>query len=182
MTELVDERWVEVNAARGAWAGAAVDVLTEVAGHYGGVITYTDLAEQVQSRTRQRTRSQSRNWIGSVLGVVVTRCQAAGLPPLTSLVAHRVDAQPEEQIAQARLACYLQLADDVPAEVAARVAAEALAQEEADRAARERRTTTRTRAPRAARERKQPEPEEPPKVCPTCFMQLPASGICDSCD
>ena len=43
------------------------------------------------------------------------------------------------------------------------------------------RTTTR-RAPRvsaapAARKRQ----EAPPAICPTCFMQLPASGRCDTC-
>jgi hypothetical protein len=42
---------------------------------------------------------------------------------------------------------------------------------------------TRTRAPRppraapAARKRE----EVPPAICPTCFMQLPASGRCDTC-
>lgn len=23
---------------------------------------------------------------------------------------------------------------------------------------------------------------EPPKICPTCFVQLPVSGRCDTCD
>ena len=40
--------------------------------------------------------------------------------------------------------------------------------------------TTGSRRPRAA-----PRPvkrqEAPPAICPTCFMQLPASGRCDSC-
>jgi hypothetical protein len=35
------------------------------------------------------------------------------------------------------------------------------------------------RAPRAARTS---EPEAPPKVCPTCFMVLPMSGVCQNCD
>jgi hypothetical protein len=40
--------------------------------------------------------------------------------------------------------------------------------------------TTATRRPRtepAARKRQ----EAPPPICPTCFMQLPASGRCDTC-
>ncbi|HWJ82954.1 MAG TPA: hypothetical protein VNS55_12020 [Nocardioides sp.] len=47
------------------------------------------------------------------------------------------------------------------------------------RAARPTRTTT----PRAPKPRKEPaRPAEPTvKVCPTCFMALPATGICDNC-
>jgi hypothetical protein len=26
------------------------------------------------------------------------------------------------------------------------------------------------------------EPEPAPPTCPTCYMQLPATGVCDSCD
>jgi hypothetical protein len=45
-----------------------------------------------------------------------------------------------------------------------------------------RRTTTRaTKAPAAPRVRKAAEPEAPPALCPTCYMALPATGICDTC-
>ena len=38
------------------------------------------------------------------------------------------------------------------------------------------------RAPRATPQRK-PKPEEAPQaLCPTCFVALPATGRCDSCD
>ncbi|OCG72842.1 hypothetical protein [Microbacterium sediminis] len=37
-------------------------------------------------------------------------------------------------------------------------------------------------APRAPRARRSSEPEAPPKVCPTCFMVLPMSGVCQNCD
>jgi hypothetical protein len=45
------------------------------------------------------------------------------------------------------------------------------------------------RAPRAVKEPKTPrattrkvvEEERPAPVCPTCFMTLPATGICDTC-
>ena len=37
------------------------------------------------------------------------------------------------------------------------------------------------RAPRAPREPKVSKPEPSVKVCPTCFMALPATGICDNC-
>ncbi|GAA4726687.1 hypothetical protein GCM10023216_16710 [Isoptericola chiayiensis] len=35
------------------------------------------------------------------------------------------------------------------------------------------------KAPRATR--RAPEPERPTPVCPSCFMALPATGVCDSC-
>jgi hypothetical protein len=38
-------------------------------------------------------------------------------------------------------------------------------------------TTRRPRAEPAARKRQ----DDPPAICPTCFMQLPASGRCDTC-
>lgn len=186
MTDSDVERWVEVNAARDEWAVAAGDVLTEVAGHYLGVVTYTDLAEQVQVRTKLRTRSHSRNWIGSVLAQVATRSRAAGLPPLTSLVAHRADGgiEPDESTVKARLACYRRFADDIPDHVIVQAdedaRAEAAAAAEAERA---RRSKPRASTPRAARPktRTPARQEEAPKICPTCFMQLPASGVCDSC-
>lgn len=37
------------------------------------------------------------------------------------------------------------------------------------------------RAPRAAAPRRASEPEKPVPVCPTCYMALPATGVCDSC-
>jgi hypothetical protein len=43
----------------------------------------------------------------------------------------------------------------------------------------------RTRATAVRRPRAEPRPpkrqEAPPAICPTCFMQLPASGRCDTC-
>ena len=44
-------------------------------------------------------------------------------------------------------------------------------------------TRGRTAAPRRQRAEPAPRkrPEAPPAICPTCFMQLPASGRCDTC-
>ncbi|MDO8152602.1 hypothetical protein [Isoptericola sp. b408] len=42
-------------------------------------------------------------------------------------------------------------------------------------------TARRTTASRPATPRKAPEPEKPTPVCPSCFMALPATGVCDSC-
>ncbi len=176
------ERWVKPTEATREWAAAAGEVLTGVAEHYLGVITYADLAEQVQSRTGLRTRAPYRSWIGSVLAAVVANCRAEGLPPLSSLVVYRADsdADVEEGTALARFACYRRFAVDVPVEAVAEADALARAKEaaaqEAKPAARPR------RAAAAPRERKPKKPDEPePQICPTCFMQLPTSGICDNC-
>ncbi|HLV56161.1 MAG TPA: hypothetical protein VKY71_11370 [Actinotalea caeni] len=185
MTEqAAGERWVGISQGTSAWAQAAGEILTEVAGHYLDVITYADLAEQVQARTGLRTRSPYRSWIGPVLARVVAQCRAAGLPPLTSLVSHRADGGTDldEGTVAARLACYRRYAEDVPLEVIEQADHEARIK--AFIAEKEAQERTRTRAPRAAaapRQRKQRAPEEAPKICPTCFMQLPASGICDNC-
>jgi len=37
-------------------------------------------------------------------------------------------------------------------------------------------------SPRAARAPRTARPEAPPKVCPTCFMVLPTSGVCPNCE
>jgi hypothetical protein len=46
-------------------------------------------------------------------------------------------------------------------------------------------SVTRAKATAARRPRVEPRPvkraEAPPAICPTCFMQLPASGRCDTC-
>ena len=65
------------------------------------------------------------------------------------------------------------LADIGDAELTARVRADAP------------QTTTRTRTTAARRPRAEPaarkRQETPPAICPSCFMQLPASGRCDTC-
>ncbi len=43
-----------------------------------------------------------------------------------------------------------------------------------------RRTPTAPRA-RTTTPRRTAEPEKPAPVCPTCFMTLPATGVCDTC-
>jgi hypothetical protein len=190
VAEQVEVQWVGVNEARGQWATAAGEVLAEVAGHYLAVVTYTELAEQVQQRTGLRTRTHSRNWIGSVIAQVVARTRAAGLPPLTSLISHRADGGTDldETTVRSRLACYRHFADDVPDDVIvaadeAEAAERALAEEEARaKAAAPRRRASAARASSTAPARKPVKrEEEPPAICPTCFMQLPASGICDNC-
>lgn len=183
MTEPTKERWVEVSGGRAAWAEVAIDVLTDVATHYEGLITQAELAEQVQTLSGLRTRSPYRAWIGSVLGQVVISCRRVGLPPLTSLVVQRPGGDPETDLGtlRARLTCYRRFAADVPAEVIAQAEAIARAEAAAEQASGKRVTPRVTPRARAASTRPLKREDQPPKICPTCFVQLPASGICDSC-
>lgn len=181
--EATGERYVGVSEGSDAWAEAARGILTEAAGSYLGVVTYADLAEQVQATTGLRTRSPYRNWIGPVLARVVAQCRREGLPPLTSLVSHRPDGGTDldESTILARLACYRRFADDVPLDAITYADAAAQAKAAAEAEATRERAPKRPRATTASRERKPKPADEPPKICPTCFMQLPASGICDNC-
>jgi hypothetical protein len=51
----------------------------------------------------------------------------------------------------------------------------------ATRAAKAPRVPKEPKAPRATTTRRAAEEERPAPVCPTCFMTLPATGICDTC-
>ena len=64
------------------------------------------------------------------------------------------------------------VADLGDAELTARIRADA-----PPSASRAKSTTRRPRAEPAPRKRQ----EAPPAICPSCFMQLPASGRCDTC-
>ena len=65
----------------------------ETAGRCNPVITYSELAEEVQRRSSLRTKSQMRNWIGALLADLVKVNRVRNEPPLTSLVVHKDDGQ-----------------------------------------------------------------------------------------
>jgi hypothetical protein len=165
-----------------AWAEEAYGILAGVARAYHAGITYGELAEEVQKASGVQTSVPMRRWIGKVLFLVVHRAYERGNPPLTSLVVHSTDGkvgdgykavletaghpsveddlEREHHAAAARLDCYryfgatLPRAGGVPA-----------------------------LAPRLqdAIARRHPPASEPPPSCPTCHVQLPATGTCDSC-
>jgi hypothetical protein len=167
-----------------AWADESHHVLHGVAQRYHGVITYKELAEQVQTRTGIRTSALLHNWVGPMLSRVVHDNHRRGEPPLTALVVHvddgmvgtgyaevlevagepalRDELERERHAAGARLECYRRYAVDLPADGGS----PALAPRH--QAAINRRLT-------------RTEVAEPPKVCPRCFIQLPSTGECDSC-
>ena len=72
-------------AARSAWAGAAREILLEVAGRYHALVTYRELAGLVQLRTGIRTNQLVHYWIGDVLGRVARVCADRGEPLLSAL-------------------------------------------------------------------------------------------------
>jgi len=168
--------------AYAAWGQAAYPVLTEVASQYHGWITYGDLGERVQRETGIRTRQLLTHWIGIVLAHVVHEAHRCGDAPLTALAVDRtgrvgsgydlilkVAGQPvieddvvrEDHAKFARYRCYQQFCLSMPPDGGVAVLTPPLAE-------------ARARA-------KVRETAAPPPTCATCFIQLPASGICDTC-
>jgi hypothetical protein len=167
---------------REAWAAEAYSVLVGVARSYHAVITYKELAEEIQSGTGFRTKVRLHHWIGSTLGTVVREARRRGDPPLTALVVHSDDGmvgngykevleiageppvedvlEREQHAADARLTCYRHFGATLPPGGGVPAL-----------------------APRhqAAVERRRERTEKPPRVCGGCFVQLPATGMCDSC-
>lgn len=168
--------------AEEAWAAAAYPVLEEVASRYGSVVYYKEVAERIQDLSGIRTTMLLSNWIGRVLGKVLHRTADEGKPPLTALVVRAEDGgvgdgydeslvryrgrpatsreERERFAAEDRLDCYRRYAKDVPEGARPRLTPQL-----------EERLRT-----------KKARPETVPAVCPTCYMQLPASGHCDACD
>ena len=172
---------LEDDEARVAWARAARDSLADVARSYRAVITHKEHASLVQERTRIRTTQLPQHWIGDVLARVAVDCAEAKEPNLASLcvnalgsvgdgyavgVAKATGETPEDgdlHAADQRLECYrfhnaVRLPEDGgTAALTPRLAA------------------SRARARKVARE------AVPVNTCPTCFMAIPATGVCDNC-
>jgi hypothetical protein len=181
-----DEPWqdvadLDVDDARAAWARAARDSLADVARSYRAVITYKELAALVQDRTRIRTAQLPQHWLGDVLTRVAVECAAREEPNLSSLCVNALGSVgdgysvgvekatgvvPEDgdlHAADERLECYrffkaVRLPEDGgTAALTPRLAA------------------SRARARKVARE------AVPVNTCPSCFMAIPATGVCDNC-
>ena len=169
-------------AARTAWAGAAREILLEVAGRYHALVTYRELAGLVQLRTGIRTNQLVHYWIGDVLVRVARICADRDEPLLSALcvkedgsagagyvkavvtVRGELVGDPDDHAAAERLACYRTFGADVPDDGGK----PALAPKVAALRARER-----------ARQATRPRFEG--QVCPTCNMAIPATGVCDNC-
>jgi hypothetical protein len=177
------KRYVGINEARDEWARAAFDILVRTASRFNGLIVYSDLAQQVQDETGLYTRASQRNWIGGVLGKVVRRCHAEGLPPLTALVVHKHDGQVgtgydevlltaglqpihdqmerEQHAANARLDCYRRWCPNIPPNAKPALSPQMQA--------------------KATWHRRQTRPQERPPTCPRCFTEMARDGFCPQC-
>ncbi|MDO9456592.1 hypothetical protein [Nocardioides sp.] len=175
---------VDQAEAEALWAARAPQILTEVASAYQGLITHTDLAARLQADTGVHTRSNPQTWLGRVLAVSSADDVAQGRPPLTSLVVHRVngtvgapydevlrvtgqdpiedEVERERHAAEARMECYRWANATLPADGG-------------HSALSPRYDMVLTRGRRKARQ------EAEPDVCPTCFMAIPPTGVCDNC-
>lgn len=175
-----DRSPVTVQEAVGEWALSAWDVLEAVAARWGRTVEAADLAAEVQRRSGIVTSTPSSSWIGPVLSLVAQRAQESRGPVLTSLVTDGGRA-------------YAGFRDVLAAQGTPALGADDLAERAAD--AREathraygakepaRRASGGARTARAAKAAKPTRTEPPkPRVCPTCFLELPATGVCDNCD
>src|SRR3954447_24737855 len=198
-----DASQVGFSVARAAWAEAARLVLLEAAGRYRATVTYKQLASAVQEASGITTTVPMHQWIGDVLGRVTDECESRGEPLLSSLCvsiqgsvgqgyadaverAHGTRPQdPDDHAAHERLSCYRHWeADGLPRDggtplrtahftpVRKTVAAKPARRAPAPRKVPARKTAAAAAAPEA----------KPIRLCPTCFTQVPASGICDYCD
>lgn len=161
-----DHRPVTPAEADQEWTLRAHEVLVEVAGRWNRSIAYADLAAEVQRRTGIHTDMAIEDWLDDVLTEINSRCVEAGKPKLVALV-DLPNTQRDDSAA--RIACYEAYGARKPREKTAPVRAGG-------------RTRGETR-PKKAPTRRTAKPEERVRpMCPTCFVELPATGICDTCD
>jgi hypothetical protein len=177
---------VEMQDARVAWIPLARESLLRTAGTYNAYITYSDLAEELQSKSGIRTKQLIHYWIGKVLGSVSSDCYRLNEPLLSSLCVQRngsvgagyglaLDAtyggtRPDDldqAAAEERLKCYEHFGAQMPADGGRPMLTSVLAAKRDKRA-----TASRARAAL----------EDEREICPLCHVRLPSSGVCGSHD
>ena len=156
------------------WALVARDILIRTAGTYHAVVRETELAEELQTTTGIHTTRHHDRWLPKVLGPIAVVCERVDEPPLTSLV---VGTSDDLEAARRRLECY-QWAGSAPSDGGVPAQLPGTAPRRA--ASRPRARSVRAEAP--APKRRVAKTDRPVTVCPTCFMALPATGVCDNCD
>lgn len=166
--------------AQQLWVSAARERLISTSRVYHAVTTYKELAEEIQVDTGVRTRMLLMNWIGAVLGLVADDCARRGEPLLSALCVNQegsvgpgyapsiaslrglAPADADDHAAHERLACYRHFGAALPLD-GGRPALSPVMQSRRDRAASQR-------------------PERRGAICPTCFVELPVSRRCMTCD
>jgi hypothetical protein len=184
---------VGAEASREAWTAAARETLLETARRYRATVTAKELAIEAQRRSGIRTKQQMHYWLGEVLGRVALDSARREEPLLVSLCVdddgrvgegYRVAVRAaygdppddaDRHAAHERLECYRFFdAVGLPADGGT------VAPPKPPPAPRS--TTRRTAAPKAPAVRRPTKPADIPQtICPTCYMALPRSGICDNC-
>lgn len=208
--ETRDASEVGAATARRAWAEAARPVLVEAAGRYRSLVTYKQMSAAVQEATGITSALPVARWIGGVLAEVTDECHARNEPFLSSLCvsvqgsvgegyADAVEqargerpVDPDEHAAQERLDCYRHWeATGLPRDggTPLRTAHFKTVRKSGTSAPKPRVATARTATPRktASTPRKTASaatapPPKPIPLCPRCYIQVPASGVCDFCD
>jgi hypothetical protein len=182
---------VGAEASRDAWAAAARETLMEAARRYRATVTAKELALEVQRRTGIRTKQQMHYWLGEVLGRAALESVRREEPLLVSLcvdddgrvgegyaVAVRAaygerPEDPNRHAAHEQLECYRFFdAVGLPADGGSVAPPKVVAAPKARKAAT-------PRQPAATRPTKPA--DLPQTICPTCYMALPRSGVCDNC-
>ncbi len=174
-----EDAFVPQATANEIWADAAYKTLRETAKSYNGLITYKEIAAQVQEASGITTKQQLNYWIGGLLETVATDACSRGEPPLTSLcvhqngtigdgylqapksVPHTEDVDVERLAAEHRLLCYRKYATDLPDDRGYA----ALSPQVSQKRARQRRSDP-----------------VPGPMCPIHFSEMSATGLCGSCD
>lgn len=175
-----DDTPVDWKDAVAAWAAAGGPVLRAAATEYGAYLTYQQLASEVQHAAGIETGVPFRHWIGQVLGAIASEQRARPDEPiLTSLVVRAdgtigdgyaipveerdgvVPGDLEMHAAQERLRCYEFFGAELPPDGG---------------------VPQLTAAVSARRQNARRNSPTPKPVCPVCFLQLPATGVCDSCN
>jgi hypothetical protein len=168
-------------STRVAWAEAARPILITTAQRYRALVSYKDLAGQMQEATGLTTRQPMQHWMADVLLRVARECAERDEPNLAALA---VNAQgsvgaayastvrdtrgedigdADDHAARERLACHTHFeAPDLPADGGVPTLTEKV-------------SAARTRA------RKASALARPVDTCPDCFMALPATKVCDNC-
>jgi len=174
-----DRRPVDGTTARAAWTRAARPVLLNVARRYGDYITYKDLAEQVQHDAGIRTTQRMNYWIGKVLGNVARDCRARGEPLLSAFCVHS-----DETVGSGYAGAVAEITGVVPEDADLHAAEERLKAHRfhgADMPADgghprlpPKIACRRSRQKKLAGRRTRP-------ICPNCFIEVNADGICDLC-
>ncbi len=198
-----DDTPVDDAAALEAWTRSARPVLVQVARRYGAVIAPSRVAEEVQALSGVRTREPAGDWVDEVLDAVDVDCISREEPLLSAFCVSsddgRVGARYEKlavsvdpgaatdiemHAAKQRLEAHRYHGAIVPVDGGKPTLTPQVASARASAPKRATSLSTRPRTPRAktATPRKPKKPEIERAVCPTCFLQLPATGRCDNCN